>query len=345
VFLILSITARSSELKVVVDSRIELLSAVQLLGKYGKKFTTDLDFPYKSRMEKYFNHYKQHKVVAFLDKLCREGFSYDAPPNLLLHLTEPPELKIEIELSEYLKGRSNKKNLIRLIELLRDFAKKSDFMCFFKSNKEFYKGIEKRIKNKTKELKIVKRLENYYRLKQNSYTIIPAPILSGNYGPRLKNKNYKYNIYDITGPKQYKNNVLDFILGDMFEYITLHEFSHSFINPLGEKFKKELNKYNHLLNPIKDRMASQAYRDWITVVNEHIVRAVTARLYYNQRGYDSGFGSTDYEILFSGVIYIKPLFKKLAEYENQRNKYSKFSDFYPELIKVFKNISEKTNNN
>ena len=44
-------------------------------------------------------------------------------------------------------------------------------------------------------------------------------------------------------------------------------------------------------------------------------------------------------------IYVKPLCKKLKEYEAGRDKYHSLKEFLPELISVFKNISEEDINN
>lgn len=42
-----------------------------------------------------------------------------------------------------------------------------------------------------------------------------------------------------------------------------------------------------------------------------------------------------------GFFYIEPICNKLVEYEENRDRYKNFEDFYPEIITVFKELSEK----
>jgi hypothetical protein len=87
-------------------------------------------------------------------------------------------------------------------------------------------------------------------------------------------------------------------------------------------------------------MKKQAYGDWQTCVNEHIVRAVTTRLAYREIGREAGEQALQSEKR-KGFFYVEALCRRLEQYENQRAKYHTFVDFYPELINVFKELSEK----
>nr|MBC8230115.1 DUF4932 domain-containing protein [bacterium] len=67
---------------------------------------------------------------------------------------------------------------------------------------------------------------------------------------------------------------------------------------------------------------------------------VTTRLAYREIGKEAGEEALQNEKIKS-FVYVEALCKRLEQYENQRDKYPTFVDFYPELIKVFEEFSEK----
>jgi len=305
-------TASSPRLKVSVDPRLELLAVVQYLSGYREKFglLNKFQFSYWEKIKEKFTPYKNHQAVQFFARLTDYGFTYDAPPLFVLHLSYPPELKIEHPFSPEVKVRAGgEKNLKKFTSLLRDFARRT-----------------------------VETLEEYFGQQQSSYNIILAPLFWGNYGPRLK-ADQGYDIYNIVSPIRLKQGLPYFGDGVYFQSLAWHEFSHSFVNPLAEKYQDELKKYAVLYPPIEKKMKAQAYTSWLIAVNEHVVRAVTsrlaARLYSPQLG-EQALKAEERK----GFIYIRPLYEKLEFYETHRDQYPSFSDFYPELLKVWAELAE-----
>ncbi|TFH64771.1 MAG: DUF4932 domain-containing protein, partial [Candidatus Zixiibacteriota bacterium] len=82
-----------------------------------------------------------------------------------------------------------------------------------------------------------------------------------------------------------------------------------------------------------------AYGDWETCVAEHILRAVNVRMTYREKGQNAGDNALQSHRRM-GFAYIEALCKKLEEYEKQRDKYPTLESFFPELISVFKQLSE-----
>ena len=175
-------------------------------------------------------------------------------------------------------------------------------------------------------------------MSQNSYNIILAPLFTGGFGPRIERSSGKYDIYNILGPTNIKAGLPSFGSEQSFRHIAWHEFSHSFVNPTTAKFSRDIDQYEALYEPISIRMKGQAYRDWQTCVNEHIVRAVTTRLAYRELGSDAGGRALRGE-KERGFAYVQALCESLVDYEKHRDTYPTFVDFYPELINVFKRLS------
>jgi len=329
--------------KITVDSRIELLATVQFLSDYDKRFRliTRFDFPYKQHVRKHFSEYKNHPAVKFFDQMSADGFNFDAPPAAMLYLSEPPELTAKLPFTDYLNGRAGgAKRLNKFVELLRDFAQETEFMEFFKAHNATFQQMAANARKKMTDINYAQTLEDYYGMRQNSYNIILAPLFVGGFGPRVEGSDGRYDIYNILGPMNMKDGWPTFGSESSFRHIAWHEFSHSFVNPTTAKFGKEIDKYKALYEPISGRMSGQAYSNWQTCVNEHIVRAVTTRLTCREIGSEAGEQAL-YREKDRGFAYVQALCDSLAGYEKQRDLYPSFVDYYPELVKVFRGLSEK----
>lgn len=325
-------------LNIMVDPRMELLSSVQLNSGYH--LLTALDFSYKDDMTKYFAGYKNSSAVSDFKAMSQNSFSYDAPVAAMLYYSNPTEMKKVYEVDNgYISRAGGKARLDNFIKDMNSYSLSSDFAEFYDDHSGFYNAVVEETASQIKDCDIVNDLEGYYGIKQHSYNLILAPMsISGGYGPRVERADGTYDIYGIIGPNGVKDGIPQFDKKNIL-FLGWHEFGHSFINPLTAKNSAEISKYSALYGPIKEKMTSLAYTNWETCVNEHIVRSVVARLNYIKYGED-----TYQQVISSeksnGFFYIEPICKKLEQYEKNRDKYKTFEDFYPEIIAVFKELSE-----
>lgn len=330
-------------LNVAVDPRLELLAVVQLLSGYGERLglITRFDFSYKRDVIEYFSAYNNHRAVQLFAEMSKDGFSFDAPPAAMLYLSDPPDLNTKLPFTDYLKRRAGgQKRLNQFVNSLRDFAKQTQFVVFFKSHQGTYQQIVADGRSKMEGIDYIGTLENYYGLEHHSYNIILVPLFVGGFGHRVERADGTCDIYNICGPMNIEENLPVFGTVESFRGLAWHEFGHSFVVPTMDKLVSSLAKYSSLYDPISDRMKKQAYGTWETCVNEHLVRAVTTRLAYREMGKEAGEKALLHEKT-KGFFYVEALCKRLEKYENERNKYRTFADFSGELIDVFKELSEK----
>lgn len=338
------ISADRTILEIKVDPRIELLAVVQLISNYGERYQliSRYDYPYKRDVAEYFSPYDDHAVVDLFIKMSIEGFNFDAPPTAMLYLSEPPNLEIMIPFTDYLNKRAGGgERLIRFVENLRDFCIISNFNGFYETHKGTYMRSIELAKNTMGSIDYIGALESYFGLKNNSYTIILAPLFHpGGFGPRMKREDNTYDIYNICGPMGLNNGIPTFGDASGFEHLVWHEFGHSFVNPIMETYEEQIERYSLLFDPTAEIMKKQAYDNWKTCVNEHVVRAITARLVFLERGKEAGAQALINEKR-KGFFYIDELCESLKQYENNRDEYPSFADYAPKLINVFKMYSEK----
>lgn len=331
-------------LNITVDPRIELITAVQQQADYDR--LTRFDFSYKDEMKEYFNKYKNHKAVKTFHKLSKKGFSYDAPPSVMLYLSSTLSLKENnIIPNDLIDRASGKKELLEFIDELKDFSIEADFNKFYEQNNSFYQTMIDNVYKNIKDMGLIETLDDYYGMEVNSYNLILSPMLhAGGYGPKVEAENGLYDVYGIIGPqsiiKDNDGKMVPDYSSETIRHIVWHEFSHSFINPITEKYINEINQYNDLYSKIEKQMSSQAYSNWETCVNEHIIRAITARLIYLDQG-QSAYNTIIANERANGFYYVPALCESLARYEINRDDYPTLESYYPELIKVFKELSEQ----
>lgn len=322
-----------------VDSRMELLAVVQHFTTWAIEHHTTSRFTYIDDINRYFLSFQDHPAIKFSQSLTNNGFIFDAPPTYIMYLSEPPDLTQLVPFSDYLKDRAQgEQNLIDFTEKLRDFAAITKFDSFFTSHRNFYDKMLTVIFKTLGDNNYVNLIESFYGATKYKYVIIPTPLFSSSgYGFSI-NPGEGEIVYSVLGSKGAKNNIPDF--GDMsdYRYLILHEFSHSFVNPVTAKYINEINSSQILFNPIKNQMDKLAYNNWSTCVNEHLVRINVIRMRVKVEG-NSVKNSLIEQEKSQGFIYITQLDTLMQRYESDRLKYPTYEAFYPEITRLFNTLS------
>ena len=320
-----------------IDPRMEILSTVQLLSDYPI-IRRDLSYS-KDIILNYFESFALHEAVIMTDSLSKKyGFAYDGPIIFMLHLSQFPELERKIAFTDYLKGRSGGgDNLEQYRKAIKQFASASNFETFWSNTLPFYNQILDLTIANIGEMDFVKILEDYFNETNDDYNMIISPSIGGGYGPKITDDDGKETFYVCLTITDIKDNI-PYLHGNIMISFIFHEFGHSFVNPVTEKYSDKVETLNKLFEPIKETMSRQAYGEWKICVYEHIVRAVVVRLFELNFGFQESKPLLDNE-LSRGFIYIEPLIEKLKEFEIQRDKNNiTFSEFYPELLNALESL-------
>ena len=189
------------------------------------------------------------------------------------------------------------------------------------------------------EIEMVKALEDYYNEIQGSYNVILSPSFQGGYASWLPRADGKDNLYACLSTTNIQDNIPYLSWDNLIGYVW-HEFGHSFVNPLTEKYIDRVMSVENLFMPIKEEMSRQAYPRWELCVNEHIIRATVIRLVELHFNAQISKEMLDNE-LSEHFVYIEPLIEKLKEFERQRDENQiTFSEFYPELLSVLDSLQK-----
>lgn len=332
-----SVSKTVNNVIVTVDYRTELLGIIMLIGNYNKKFPfmfMNEDNPtYVNKIKERFSKYKYEEVVKEFDDLTQNhSFNYDAPLALFLELDY--DFKSN-KLSDYVLKRANDEHIYEFINKIESFAKKIEYEEWYDENKGNYLKWATGMSKTFEKCDVITFLNEYFGFKtQKNYFINLLPFTDcGGYSCFYDDKVYACisacmktkttELYDTIGHE--KNAVK----------LPLHEFCHSYVNPITEK-QNLVNDKTNVFDNIRENMKKKAYPYDSQILNEHIVRAVVARFYLLEIEDIKRYEKIIKKEKSEGYIYIDIVIKSLIEYESNRDKYPNFELFYPTLINKLK---------
>lgn len=331
-------------LRVAVDPRVELMSIIFRLAGNPEYCSGKVD-SYTSDVEKHFGQFPTHPAVKLAQKMREEhSVSYDACMSMAVHLTDTEECEERVPFDpwpENLDRRWTLDNAREFLAATRQFVKDTSFNEFITTHHSLYETTQLRMTDCLEKNAHMEWFDEYFGARPEANFTVALGLLNGpgNYGVRCRTADGKEELYCILGVWMTDDKGLPVFDRSVIETV-VHEFCHSYVNPLTAKYKTEIEKYTKLYDPIADRMRSQAYPAWEICVNEHIVRALTTRYSYLKVSKEAGDASLKYQRQ-RGFFYVPALCESLKYCENNRDKYKTLAEFYPELIKVFEDLSKR----
>lgn len=274
----------------------------------------------------YFENFKDHKAIKSYKVLEDEfKFNYDKPIELVLDYKD--DKKCSETLGGYV-GEEAISHYTRFFDELMDFKEKSNFENFYNQHiEEYSRAIEDFIK-KTQTERCISFLKEITKedFSKNYIINLMFAVTSANYGWQTKANCYcnirPYKTTYVKGFPAFSENKI------YVETLIVHEFAHSIINPITEKFKEKISKIDN--KNFKDCFENNPYgEDKLTVINETIIRAIEC-LYVEKY-----FTKEDSQNLLKS--YTKDGFNYIGEVANiikDRSQNNIFS-YFEFLIKVF----------
>lgn len=329
---------QKSELNITIDERIETIYSIAFLDNYF--LVSNHDNLYKSKLRKKLDALKNHKAVVLFDTLSKKhGFNFYKVTDWALQFGKFPELNKVREVAEpypFIESESD--------YLIENFKK--EFISFnqdslFQEYLTEIKPLNEKVINQVKESKSIQELptylESYYGTELGSYNLILSPLVhSGGFNAEFV-ENGKKEVYAIIGPNGEIEHIPYFEKEFLEMDLILHEFGHSFVNPLMVKYHNEIEnlKEKYYTESLKKTGENEGYSEWKYVFNELLIRATTIRITEKNFGTEKAKELLDYEKSI-GFSLVENIVGILKEYENNKNKYPNFNKFYPILIERMK---------
>lgn len=322
-----------------VDKRIETLSIVARLAGY-EEYNDDYAKKYVADIQQYFDPYKADTLFRFMRFVrAQDSISFDAVSSMAVCLQLNNGSFSFIDSWKADLGRWDQAHAIRFVSLLNAFYTKSKFDDFFKNEQPYYDQITARYDNVMPDLNQSWYFKYFGTKRLRHFNIIIGCGNGGqNYGAETNSKEGGQQIYAIQGSWKFDTLGNPVFPADKYFPIIVHEFNHTFINPILEKFEHNdtlKRSAASLFNSVKSFMVADNYAMWQIMVNESLVRASVVRYLIDNHANGGVIDAEMTEQEDEGFFWIRPLVALLGKYEKHRDLYPAFEAFYPKIIHFF----------
>jgi hypothetical protein len=323
-----------------ISPNVELLSIALSMTDwwYQHGVPGGSNYSYVEEVRTWFGNYSDHILIRRLQRLLHLGFSYQAPFNFICHFGPPPDLEQLYNYTPVVYQGAGKDDLDQLAEAFRTFAVETNFTTFHTQQQPFYDTVEHKINQQQNWTEVAETLEWFFGESRASYSAFLTPLVfpSGGYGGWLE---------DTKG-----RHVLSFIRAHSVEddqpvfgsevgirLTIFHEFAHNFVNPVVDRHTNDIYDYMDLFTPVASNMTQMGYGLWHIMLAETLIRAFTAWVYGEESANENVSSLLDWEEE-RGFYFIRNIYEAYGEFAANRDEYSTWEEFFPEILKVLAEI-------
>jgi len=242
-----------------VDERFELASVIFRFAGYIEY--NDLELDYQKEVVETFSKFANHEAVEYAKNL---NFSYNKVFKFAVHIEKKDGRFVFIDdIDSLFDGNWDKENTEKFLELLNKFYIDTGYEKFFRSHIDLFRKSTERFVE-----------EVYGRIDLNWFGKYVDPsnlrciysLSSGNYGATVNDKIVYCLVYLGGGA-------------------VVHEYCHSFANPLAEKWYNENTEFKKWVDESVNAEKMPYYNNSTAMKNEYVTRAYQI-LYEVQHGAD-----------------------------------------------------------
>ncbi|MGD9546005.1 MAG: DUF4932 domain-containing protein [Candidatus Krumholzibacteriia bacterium] len=272
-----------------VDPGVELVSIIFRLAG-SPEYLDAPDSPYTRAVDAHFGALADHAAVQRAKELrALAGISYDAAAEIALYLDADRDFAPSMPLDPRpgsLDERWVGPTAADFAVLAGEFARDGDFAGFRRGWEEFYAEAASRLDEVPGGNDLESWITSCYGPHDRTEFIPVVGLLTGrhSYGLRVDLPEGRSRVHAIQGVWAVDEDGLPRFPGDTAATL-VHEFSHSFVNPVVNRNLEALKAAGERIMPrVAGVMRDQAYGTWETVVCESCVRAATVRFLAETQG-------------------------------------------------------------
>ncbi len=290
----------SEKLEIKINKNIELLGLAYFIGFEGidiENKTVNVNgktYPKKDWHNYGFSIYEKYKSFASSENLATcfsvaVSLWFDYLTAFLLQVDDVPKASLSeaIDSKHYLNFSKDKSpieaknNAEIFLKGLNAFAIEINFDKYLSDSKEYYKMELQEVKMGLPDNDFIQTMESFYNKKFDHYLLVPSLTIPKGMGFGIKNSNEigteVFNVFGALDIQEFEDNSnlkMGFDNPIKLRELSVHEFGHSFVNPVVAKLPEHLlRETKYLFDPLKSVMSDQGYNTWKACVYEHFVRA------------------------------------------------------------------------
>lgn len=304
----------------------ELMNIAFALTDTSKAYfsTIDTTTQYYKEVIRHFATFRSHKLVRALTEQVKKNastyaFNLTTGSDLLLVNGKlaranrfPPERKIWNDLhSVHQKS-------------IEDFSRLSGFEQFYVAHQEYYAKMLQQSKEYARVAAMQQWLEKEFPIKYDKIATFISPLMRGSHwGVHFTHKGENVSLMYVSAANGYNNGKrTKQQISGIYTGISFTEIDHFYVNPISDRFEKELNQLmggENRNNWTKPTYGSNLYDNGYKVFNEYMTHGVYL-LYTNAK-----YAKEDQEVIKKHRIRLM----------SELRKYHRFEDFYTQLEKLY----------
>ena len=339
----------ATKLDIWVNYNAELLGLAYFIGFEGvdiEKQTVEINgktVPKKDWHRYGFYIYEKYKRYAASENLARsftlaEHLWLDSILYLLIQVEDFPNARLTpgidaryfIHFSKNNDTAEARQHAAQFLDGLNRFSKEINFGKYITETKVFYENAISQVKANLPRSDFTSTMERFYNKTFENYTLVPSLTIPKGMGFGLhvpgKEKTRLFNVFGAFGAQQIQNeNNIDAGFADpqRLQELSIHEFGHSFVNPVIDSIPAEkIKETEQLFEPIKAAMEKQGYNTWKVCLYEHFVRAGEVMIADLLGDKDGAKKLREHYIRDRSFIYLPHILKELETYKISRESYS-----------------------
>lgn len=320
----------ASRVQVHADPRVELMSLLLSRTKQGKLQQGDLAIAYRSAAATAFAALDAHPAVRMLEELQAQGFVGIYPYRFALALSEPG-MTLDQPLPPELAGSAEP--LTALAHAVAAYAAESRFMEFWAAHGSVFAGMDRKIVPLLVSEDVMARVEAFYGTRWDRYTIIPSPLMGvPQLGIPVTHPDGSREVICVVGPLgATSRQEADYYQPQGLALAVEAALGQGVVAGLSAQFQKDVTDTQELYGPLSDRLTSRGLATWSEALNEHLLRAIGARMLQARgRAKEAQLNLHRHERL--GYLYVRKFYEALSVYEGDRASYPTLESFYPRLM-------------
>lgn len=341
-----------------IDPNVEAVTCLLNLSEKGSRdWNSGVPHqPFRHVVMEHFAGMKTHPAVRLVDQLHGQRFWWDAMIELALHCTPFPSgtLKAQLPAPRYATAGSGnrekgEKQIDTLVSLINDFHQQSAFEAFWQEHQVDYDQVRNEVLSSMPGIDLLKTVEHYYGVTGypdiKGYYLVPSPQIIGGNGFGIRVPTEKgleiYNIFGSFRSIEENESGFGFDNSEAITNLSVHEFGHSFVNPLVEppRYHQTIERFHQLYAPIR-ATGKMGYSGWVCVA-EHIIRACEVRIAIALgKAMEAAEIQREY-VENHSFVYLPLIADALVEYEEHRGEYPSLAAFVPELMETFESIAAR----
>jgi hypothetical protein len=324
---------------VTVDPRVELLSIIFRLAG-NPEYNQGRVSSYVRDVDSHFGPFRDHPVVRLAAEFRKtRGISYDAVMAMAVHVTDAVSLQEKIPFSpqpKSLDARWTPETAREFLDLARKFVVDAKFKEFLDQHEPLYQVGIQRMREMLDQHAHLEWFDSFFGPRNGADFRVVLGLLNGggSYGVRCARPDGQEDLYSIIGVWAVDSAGQPTFAPSTVSAI-VHEFTHSYTNPLVDQFAKELQGPGETIERfVSAEMRKQAYAGWKTLMYESLNRACGLRYILATEGPAAMQRAIASEQTRS-FYWVGELAQVLGEYDKQPRPYRDLAQFFPRIIAFF----------